>query len=126
MVCLTTIVLLCVERQIESTIGDMDMGIIAIIPIAAFFAIGVLKKDDFEQFAWTIVFLAMGGIALGDGVKPSGLMTTTMDGLVHRMLEGRALYTVVLVLSVVVLVVSTFISHTMASVLLVPIAQQGR
>jgi len=120
-VCLTTIVLLCIERQIESTIGDM--GIIAIIPIVAFFATGVLKKDDFEQFAWTIVFLAMGGIALGDGVKSSGLMST-MDGLVHRMLEGRALYTVVLVLSVVVLVVSTFISHTIASVLLVPIAQQ--
>jgi phosphate transporter len=120
-VCLVTIGLWCIEHQIEDTIGDM--GIIAIIPIVAFFATGVLKKDDFEQFAWTIVFLAMGGIALGYGVRSSGLMDT-MDGVIHRMLEGRTLYSVVIVLSVIVLIVSTFISHTIASVLLVPIAQQ--
>ncbi|KAF8835671.1 Sodium/sulfate symporter, partial [Paxillus ammoniavirescens] len=120
-VCLTTIALWCIERQIESFIGDM--GIIAIIPIVAFFATGVLKKDDFEQFAWTIVFLAMGGVALGQGVTSSGLMGT-MDGAIHRILDGRSLYTIVLVLSPVVLVISTFISHTIASVLLVPIAKE--
>ncbi|KAG9316116.1 putative sodium/sulfate symporter [Chiua virens] len=120
-VCIVTIALWCIEHEIENMIGDM--GVIAIIPIVAFFATGVLKKDDFEQFAWTIVFLAMGGIALGAGVKSSGLMDT-MDGAIHQMLEGQSLYSVVIVLSIVVLVVSTFISHTIASVLLVPIAQQ--
>ncbi|KIK96294.1 hypothetical protein PAXRUDRAFT_318928 [Paxillus rubicundulus Ve08.2h10] len=120
-VCLTTITLWCIERQIENFIGDM--GIIAIIPIVAFFATGVLKKDDFEQFAWTIVFLAMGGVALGQGVTSSGLMGT-MDGAIHQILDGRSLYTIVLVLSPVVLVISTFISHTIASVLLVPIAKE--
>ncbi|KAG1736298.1 SPX domain-containing protein [Suillus lakei] len=120
-VCLVTITLWCVEHKIESLVGDM--GVIAIIPIVAFFATGVLKKDDFEQFAWTIVFLAMGGIALGKGVTSSGLMVT-MDGMIHRLLEGLSLYTVVLVLSLVVLIVSTFISHTIASVLLVPIAKE--
>ncbi|KAF8416475.1 SPX domain-containing protein [Boletus edulis BED1] len=97
-VCLVTIVLWCIEHQIEDTIGDM--GIITIIPIVAFFATGVLKK-----------------------VTSSGLMDT-MDGVTHRMLEDRTLYSVVIVLSITVLIVSTFISHTIASVLLVPIAQQ--
>lgn len=120
-VCLFTISLWCFEHKIEGLVGDM--GIIAIVPIVAFFATGVLKKDDFEQFAWTIVFLAMGGIALGKGVTSSGLMVT-MDGMIHRLLEGLSLYTVVLVLSPVVLIVSTFISHTIASVLLVPIAKE--
>ena len=41
-VCLVTIGLWCVEHQIEASIGDM--GIIAIIPIVAFFSTGVLKK----------------------------------------------------------------------------------
>ena len=49
------------------------------------------------------MFLAMGGIALGDGVKSSGLMDT-MDNVIHRVLEGKSLYSVVVVLSVVVLV----------------------
>ncbi|KAJ7112844.1 SPX domain-containing protein [Mycena crocata] len=120
-VCVVTIALWCVARQIEDVVGDM--GIIAIIPIVAFFATGVLKKDDFEQFAWTIVFLAMGGIALGKGVTSSGLLEV-LDLLIRDLLDGVSLYNVVLILSPVVLVISTFVSHTIASVLLVPIAKE--
>ncbi|KAG7090181.1 hypothetical protein E1B28_011788 [Marasmius oreades] len=120
-VCLLTIGLWCVAHNIEEYVGDM--GVIAIIPIMAFFSTGVLKKDDFEQFAWTIVFLAMGGIALGKGVTSSGLLDV-LGGLIRDMVDGFELYTVVLILSPIVLIVSTFISHTIASVLLVPIAKE--
>lgn len=41
-VTLGTIALWCVERGIEDYVGDM--GIIAIIPVLAFFGTGVLKK----------------------------------------------------------------------------------
>ena len=41
-VCVVTIGLWCVEKQIEEYVGDM--GIIAIIPIVAFFSTGVLRK----------------------------------------------------------------------------------
>ncbi|KAJ7765942.1 SPX domain-containing protein [Mycena maculata] len=120
-VCLVTIALWCFAHQIEGLFGDM--GVIAIIPIVAFFATGVLKKDDFEQFAWTIVFLAMGGIALGKGVTSSGLLEV-LDLIIRDLLDGVSLYNVVLILSPVVLVISTFISHTIAAVLLVPIAKE--
>ncbi|KAF9072552.1 SPX domain-containing protein [Rhodocollybia butyracea] len=119
-VCLVTIGLWCVAHSIEDYVGDM--GVIAIIPIIAFFSTGILKKDDFEQFAWTIVFLAMGGIALGKGVTSSGLLDILGD-LIRKLVEGFSLYAIVLILSPIVLVVSTFISHTIASVLLVPIAK---
>ncbi|KAF5345994.1 hypothetical protein D9758_013862 [Tetrapyrgos nigripes] len=120
-VCLATIALWCVAHAIEDYVGDM--GVIAIIPILAFFSTGVLKKDDFEQFTWTIVFLAMGGIALGKGVTSSGLLDV-MGDLIRDLVDGYSLYNVVLILSPIVLVISTFISHTIASVLLVPIAQE--
>lgn len=42
LVCLGTIALWCVARAIEGYVGDM--GIIAVIPIVAFFGTGVLKK----------------------------------------------------------------------------------
>jgi phosphate transporter len=64
-------------------------------------------QDDFEQFLWTIVFLAMGGIALGEGVKSSGLLKV-MDAIIRELVDGLSLYTVVLVLSVVVLVCLSF------------------
>ncbi|KAI9067720.1 Sodium/sulfate symporter [Trametes sanguinea] len=120
-VCLLTIALWCVAHSIQDVIGDM--GVIAIIPIIAFFSTGVLKKDDFEQFLWTVVFIAMGGIALGNGVTNSGLLEVLGDGI-RSMIYGLDLYPVVLLLSVIVLVISTFISHTIASVLLVPIAKE--
>ncbi|KAF8261363.1 SPX domain-containing protein [Lactarius quietus] len=119
-VCITTIALWVVEHAIEDWIGDM--GVIAIIPIVAFFGTGVLKKDDFEQFLWSVVFLAMGGIALGKGVTSSGLLDK-MDVLIRELINGQSEFGVVVVLTTVVLVVSTFISHTIASVLLVPIAK---
>ena len=50
----------------------------------------------------------MGGIALGNGVKSSGLLDT-MDGIIHGMLKGRKLYSVVVVLSVIVLVCPPFV-----------------
>ncbi|KAH9964728.1 Sodium/sulfate symporter [Lactifluus volemus] len=125
LVCLVTIFLWVIEHEIEEWIGDM--GVIAIIPIIAFFGTGVLKKDDFEQFLWSVVFLAMGGIALGKGVTSSGLLDN-MDVLIRALVNGRSEIGVVVVLTTVVLVsdiclVSTFISHTIASVLLVPIAK---
>ncbi|KAJ3756043.1 SPX domain-containing protein [Lentinula raphanica] len=120
-ICLGTIALWCVAHEIEDYVGDM--GVIAIVPIVAFFSTGILKKDDFEQFTWTIVFLAMGGIALGKGVTSSGLLDI-MGELVRDLVDGFSLYNVVLILSPIVLVISTFISHTIASVLLVPIAKE--
>ncbi|TBU27768.1 Sodium/sulfate symporter [Dichomitus squalens] len=119
-VCLLTIALWCVAHSIQEYIGDM--GVIAIIPIVAFFSTGVLKKDDFEQFLWSVVFIAMGGIALGQGVTNSGLLNIIGDGIRHS-ISGMDLYPVVLLLSAIVVVISTFISHTIAAVLLVPIAQ---
>ena len=85
----------------------------------------------------------MGGIALGKGVTSSGLLEI-LDDVIRDIIDGKSLYTVVMVLSVIVLVssnevfaraidytcdtfpqvVSTFISHTIASVLLVPIAKE--
>lgn len=41
-VCLFTIALWCVEHEIEAYVGDM--GVIALIPVLAFFSTNVLKK----------------------------------------------------------------------------------
>jgi phosphate transporter len=65
----------------------------------------------------------MGGIALGKAVTSSGLLDY-MDSGIRQLVTGLSIYTVVLSLSAVVLIISTFISHTIASVLLVPIASE--
>jgi hypothetical protein len=52
---------------------------------------------------WTIVFLAMGGIALGKGVVSSGLLEV-MDVLIRKLVDGQSLFSIVLLLAPVVLV----------------------
>lgn len=41
------------------------MGVLAVVPLVAFFGFGILNKDDFNGFLWNVVMLAMGGSALG-------------------------------------------------------------
>ncbi|ORZ39456.1 SPX domain-domain-containing protein [Catenaria anguillulae PL171] len=97
-VTLLTIVLWCVESAIESWVGDM--GIIALVPIVVFFGSGVLNKDDFNNFLWSVIMLAM--------------------GLCPRHVVWGVLFT----FSALVLVVATFISHTVAALIVLPIVAE--
>lgn len=47
-VTIATVLLLCIEHQIEDRVGDM--GVIALIPIVLFFGTGILRKADFDNF----------------------------------------------------------------------------
>jgi phosphate transporter len=82
------------------------MGIIAIIPIVAFFGTGILRKEDFHDFQWPIVFLAMGGVALGKAVLSSGLLEE-MDHVLIRFVSGMGLYSLLVVFAGIALVIAT-------------------
>ncbi|CCG84198.1 protein of unknown function [Taphrina deformans PYCC 5710] len=116
-----TIVLWCVERNLEGFFGDM--GIVAIIPLIVFFGTGILTKEDFNNFLWTVIILAMGGIALGKAVSSSGLLQTIAEEIRHGV-DGLSLYAVFIVFAGLILVVATFISHTVASLIVLPIVAQ--
>ncbi|KAJ9475297.1 Low-affinity phosphate transporter PHO91 [Pseudozyma hubeiensis] len=120
-VAICTIALWCLEKNFEWVVGDM--GIIAIIPMVLFFGTGILTKEDFNTFLWTVVFLAMGGIALGKAVTSSGLLES-LDDLIQEIVKELPLWQILIALLSIGLVVATFISHTIAAVLLVPIAAQ--
>ncbi|KAI4215725.1 MAG: hypothetical protein LQ351_001712, partial [Letrouitia transgressa] len=120
-VTLGTIVLWCVSHQLENVLGDM--GIIAIIPMIAFFGTGILTKEDFNNFLWTIVILAAGGLALGKAVSSSGLLQT-IAGAITEKVEGLSLYGVLCVFAALILVVATFISHTVSALIILPLVHQ--
>ncbi|CAK7219368.1 low-affinity phosphate transporter [Sporothrix bragantina] len=117
-VTLVTIGLWCASHQLEDTFGDM--GVVAILPIVLFFGIGILTKEDFNNFPWTIIILAAGGLALGKAVKASGLLDTVAAGITTRV-EDMSLYGVLVVFSTLILVIATFISHTVAALILLPL-----
>jgi anion transporter len=117
-VTIATIILWCASHQLDGVFGDM--GVIAIIPIVLFFGIGILTKEDFNNFPWTIIILAAGGLSLGKAVRSSGLLHTVAD-FVSEEVHGMSLYGVLVVFSVLILVVATFISHTVAALIFLPL-----
>lgn len=115
---LGTIVLWCVSHELEAYFGDM--GVVAIIPIVLFFGTGILTKEDFNNFLWTIIILAAGGLSLGKAVNSSGLLHTIASAITEHV-EGLSLYAVLVVFSCMILVVATFISHTVAALIILPL-----
>ncbi|OCL02911.1 SPX domain-containing protein [Glonium stellatum] len=119
-VTIVTIALWCVSHQLESFFGHM--GVIAIIPLVLFFGTGILTKEDFNNFLWTIIILAAGGLALGKAVDSSGLLHT-IAGAITDKVGDLSLYGVLVVFATLILVVATFISHTVAALIVLPVVQ---
>ncbi len=120
LVTLATIILWCVSHQLEDVFGDM--GVVAVIPLVLFFGTGILTKEDFNNFLWTIIILAAGGLSLGKAVNSSGLLHTIASGITAKV-EGLSLYSVLVVFASLILVVATFISHTVAALIILPLVQ---
>ncbi|KAF8934834.1 low-affinity phosphate transporter [Haplosporangium bisporale] len=116
-----TIILWCIENTFQAQLGDM--GIIAILPLIAFFGTGLLNKEDFNNFLWTVIMLAMGGIALGKAVDSSGLLDTIAHSI-QEAVAGLSMWVVLIIFSALTLVFATFVSHTVAAVIILPIVQQ--
>ncbi|CCH42708.1 putative membrane protein [Wickerhamomyces ciferrii] len=116
-----TILLWCFAHQLEGVFGEM--GIISIIPMLLFFGIGILTGEDFNNFLWTIVMLAMGGIALGKAVSSSGLLAT-IALQIQQQVEGFSLFSIMIIFGLLILVVATFVSHTVAALIIVPLVAQ--
>lgn len=119
-----TIVLWCLASVLEPWIGDM--GQIALISMVTFYGTGILSQEDFNNYPWTIVILAMGGLALGKAVTVSGLLSTIAK-LIQEQLKDAELFTILAVFGFIVLIMATFVSHTVAALIIIPlIAEIGR
>ncbi|KAG7900786.1 hypothetical protein KL905_002928 [Ogataea polymorpha] len=115
-----TIVLWCLESQLESRLGSS--GIISIVPIIAFYGTGLLTTTDVNNYPWSIVLLAMGGIALGKAVSSSGLLHTIATSLSDR-IHTYPPIAILAIFGVLCVVFATFVSHTVSALILIPLVQ---
>ncbi|KAG2225641.1 hypothetical protein INT45_012113 [Circinella minor] len=118
---LITIALWCAETAMEDSIGST--GVIAAVPLFMFFGTGILKKDDLHQFLWSVVVLAQGGMALGFAVTSSGLLEDIALQIKDGIQDLDAI-AILCIFACLILVFSTFVSHTVAALIIVPIVQQ--
>lgn len=116
-----TIVLWCMAKQLSGIFGEM--GIISIIPIVLLFGTGMLSSSDFNNFMWTIVVLAMGGTTLGKAVTSSGLLASIASNIKDQV-QDKPIFLIVLIFGIVILTMATFVSHTVAAMIIVPLMSE--
>lgn len=116
-----TIFLWCIASRLEGIFGEM--GIIALIPMILFFGPGLLTTEDFNNYPWNIVVLAMGGTALGKAVASSGLLANIAVTIQHQV-EDLSLFGVTLTFGLLILVMATFVSHTVAALIIIPLVSE--
>eukprot|EP01099_Mayorella_cantabrigiensis_P006458 TRINITY_DN5414_c0_g1_i1.p1 TRINITY_DN5414_c0_g1~~TRINITY_DN5414_c0_g1_i1.p1 ORF type:complete len:646 (-),score=155.86 TRINITY_DN5414_c0_g1_i1:78-1973(-) len=98
------------------------MGVVAVFPIIALFGAGMLGKDDFNGFMWHVVFLALGGSALGKALADSQLLAAI--GQIMKEALGAASFLASMAFFVgVLLFITTFVSHSVGAMVFLPIIQ---
>uniref|UniRef100_K3WUL6 SPX domain-containing protein n=1 Tax=Globisporangium ultimum (strain ATCC 200006 / CBS 805.95 / DAOM BR144) TaxID=431595 RepID=K3WUL6_GLOUD len=118
---LLTIFLWATFSVTSMTFGDL--GIISLMFMFVMFGTGMLSQFDFNSFSWHILFLIGGGNVLGDAVQRSGLLDTLSHSIIHALPSG-SVWVVTVSLCTLVLCLTTFVSHTVASIILLPIIVQ--
>lgn len=116
-----TIVLWCLASKMKWLFGEM--GIISLIPIILFFGGGLLTTEDFNNYPWNIVILAMGGTALGKAVSSSGLLST-IAVQIQVQVEDFSLFGIVITFGLLILIMATFVSHTVAALITIPLISE--
>lgn len=116
-----TIILWCVETQIEHEFGSA--GLIAVIPMVLFFGTGLLSTADVNNFPWSIVILAMGSLSLGKAVSSSGLLATVASALQKKIIDYD-MWVILIIFGILVLVIGTFVSHTVSAIIIIPLVQE--
>lgn len=94
-------------------------GVIAFVPVALLPCLGVIGKSEIRSLSWEVLWLVAGGISLGVSLRDSGL-AEWLIGLVDWTALGSVGIVALFVGLAVVL--ANFLSHTVTTSLLLPIA----
>lgn len=93
-------------------------GIIGIVPVIVFFGSGALLKADINHLGWDVLLILGGGMSLSVAFQKAGL-PAVITSLVQ--LNVMNPWQVILLITVLASLLATFISHTAAASLFVPI-----
>jgi len=102
-----------------TSIFGKDIGMVSFLVIVLFCGTGLVGKAEFERLPWALVVLVSGGNVMGKAVESSKLLDL-IAGVVGRLPSN--LYLVVIVTAIVTMVASCFVSHTIISIILLPLA----
>jgi solute carrier family 13 (sodium-dependent dicarboxylate transporter), member 2/3/5 len=108
-----------VAGWLTEPLHGLPAAVVALLPVVAFTAGGILRRADVDSLEWSVLILIAGGIALGGGMRMTGL-----DAVIARLLSqdlALAGLAALAVLVLLTLVLGTFMSNTAAANLVLPV-----
>ncbi len=94
-------------------------AVVALIPLVALTATGILTAEDIRKLPWDVLLLIAGGLTLGVAMTVTGLSFWLVAQLP---LDGLSPMTTAVFLAYTAALLGNFVSHTGAANLMVPIA----
>jgi sodium-dependent dicarboxylate transporter 2/3/5 len=104
---------------LTEAVHGLPSTLTAFLPIALLPALGILGKKEIRGLSWEVLWLVAGGISLGNSLNDTGL-ASWMIGLVSWNALGPT--TILIGFVVLSILLANFLSHTVTTALLVPIA----
>ena len=112
-------VVLTILLWMFSGVHGINAYAVAIIPVAVFSLCGIVNKQDLKNISWDVLWLLAGGIAIGSALASSGLAELLVSMVPFDQFDGVV---IILGISILCMVMATFMSHTATANLLMPIA----
>jgi phosphate transporter len=100
-----------------------DAGIISLLLMVVLFGTGILNEVDFNSFSWHTLWLLGGGNVLGLAVTNSGLLDVIVGGILTDTSHENK-WMVALQMVLLTTLTSTFVSHTVCALIIMPIIVQ--
>ena len=82
---------------------------------------GILDVADLKSLDWHVLLLLGGGSALGRAIRESGLLHEVGDTIVWAMGADASPFALLSVFVVAILILTNFVSHTVASITMMPV-----
>ncbi len=116
----TMILLLAIVLWMTGDLTGLKSAGVALLVAASLTAFGVLDRHDVDSIDWNILILMWGGLSMGAAMETTGL-TGLINEIDFNAIPGGA-WVIGIVIAVIAVGLSTFMSNTAAANLIVPIA----
>lgn len=110
---------LTIALWLTEALHGVPSTLTAFIPIALLPALGIIGKKEIRGLSWEVLWLVGGGISLGNSLQNTGLASWMINLVEWGSLGPVAVLTGFILLSILF---ANFLSHTVTTALLVPIA----
>lgn len=120
-----TVLLWFMGSQIEVWLGlptsVSSAAIVSILAVLTMFGLNLLDLKDLQQIQWELIFLVGGGILLGEAMIVSGA-AGIMSGAIASLHGYVPMILMLLVMSLISLMLTNFISNSATAAILIPVA----